>query len=267
MLVYNYGETFHVDNSDETVEAFVTKLSNDVNNLKMSETRKLALIDIAKNVPSGKVCRFITDKKTDIQVGITLNDKDKRICVVFRGSESSKDWYYDLQVRKMCIRDDIMVHSGFYDQLCSAGVFNDIVGEVKKQLAEHPDYALFVTGHSLGAALATLFGYLSAHVLDDKITVVSFASPRVGNASWKKSFEEKTNLEHYRVTNNRDIVTAFPNYKYKHVGDNIRISENAVSTFLDYQDDSWYDFSLFRCWSAGDHDCDLYYKHLLKNSW
>ena len=60
MLVYNYGEMFHVENSDETIEAFVTKLSNDVNTLKISETRKLALIDIAKNVPSGKVCRFIT---------------------------------------------------------------------------------------------------------------------------------------------------------------------------------------------------------------
>jgi predicted lipase len=267
MLVYNYGEMFQVENSDETIEAFVTKLSNDINDLKISETRKQALIDISKNIPSGKVCRFFTDKKTDLQVGITLNDKDKRICVVFRGSESSTDWYYDLQVRKMCLRDEIMVHSGFYHQLCSTGVLNDIIDEVKTQLTAHPDYNIFVTGHSLGAALATMFGYLLSYTVDDKITVVSFASPRVGNASWKKSFEEKANLEHYRITNNRDIVTAFPNYKYKHVGDNIRISENAVTTFLDYQDDSWYDFSVFRCWSAGDHDCDLYYKHLLKNSW
>ncbi len=267
MLVYNYGEMFKVDNSDETVETFVTKLSDDVNDLKLSETRKLALLDIAENIPSGKVCRFFADKKTDLQVGITLNDKDKRICIVFRGSESSTDWYYDLQVRKMCLTDDIMVHSGFYNQLCSNGVFGDIIDEVHKQLIAHPDYNIFVTGHSLGAALATLFGYMLSYKVDDKITVVSFASPRVGNASWKKSFEEKANLEHYRITNNRDIVTAFPNYKYKHVGDNIRISENAVTTFLDYQDDSWYDFSVFRCWSAGDHDCDLYYKHLLKNSW
>ena len=140
MLVYNYGNSIIVDSKDETIEHFVNNALFD--SLQISDVRRQALFDIAKNTPKGKVFKFISDKKTDIQVGITTNEDDKRICVVFRGSESNTDWLYDLQVRKhklgdaterrrdkaklqtqntvvsevnsSVLTDDISVHSGFY---------------------------------------------------------------------------------------------------------------------------------------------------------
>jgi triacylglycerol lipase len=138
---------------------------------------------------------------------------------------------------------------------------------VKQILVEHPDFSLYVTGHSLGAALATLCGFMFSQEFKNQITVVSFASPRVGDAEWKNAFEKQHNLIHYRIANDRDIVTAFPMYKYHHVGKTIRLFENSYSIFVDNSKFNWYDFTLFQCWRIGDHDCDFYYKRLLQNKW
>ena len=267
ILIYNYGAD--IKESSDTIETFVNKLADPAisETININETRKQILGDIAKQIPTGKVCNFINDKETDIQCGITINDVDKRICVVFRGSESLSDWYYDLYVIKKQIKDDVWVHGGFYKQLHDNDVYKNIVQNIKTQLETHPDYTIYITGHSLGAALATLFGYLLAHEIENNITVVSFASPRVGNSAWKKSFEKKSNLTHYRITNCRDVITAFPLYNYKHVGKNIRLFEDNHSIFMDYNDDSFYDYTILRCWSANDHNSELYYKHLLVNQW
>jgi len=267
ILVYNYGSDITL--TDDTIETFVSKMSDSTiqNNLKLDETKKQILFDIAKQNPNGKVCNFINDKETDLQCGITINDDNKRICVVFRGSESLNDWYYDLYMIKKNLKDDIWVHSGFYKQLHDTDVYTKIVQNIKSQIETHLDYEIYITGHSLGAALATLFGYLLAHDIENNVTVVSFASPRVGNSSWQKSFESKSNLTHYRVTNCRDIITAFPSYNYKHVGKNIRLFENTHSIYMDYKDESIYDYTILRCWSANDHNSELYYKHLLINKW
>ena len=269
MLVYNYGNIFTVEDENETIETFVNKIiKNDtMDKIGLSDVRKYVLLDVAKNTPSGKVHSFISNTESDVQVGITINKTDKRICVVFRGSESIKDWFYDLQINKHHLKDGIWVHSGFYKQLYENGVYDKILASVKQILDEHPDFSLYVTGHSLGAALSTLCGFMFSQEFKNQITVVSFASPRVGDAEWKNAFEKQRNLIHYRITNDRDIVTAFPIYKYHHVGKTIRLFENSYSISVDNSKFSWYDFTLFQCWRIGDHDCDLYYKRLLQHKW
>lgn len=72
---------------------------------------------------------------------------------------------------------------------------------------------IFVTGHSLGGALATL---ATAHILrlirDRRISAASpilysFASPRVGDSNFAKTFKD---VECYRVANSEDIVPKVP---------------------------------------------------------
>lgn len=267
-LIYEYNESLLI--TDKTIKEYIDDISNNsekINNLKISNTRKKMLLDMAKEIPTGKVCLFINDKKTDIQVGITVNDINKRICVIFRGTESKKDWYYDLQVIKHHIKDNIWIHSGFYNQLFDTNVYMKIVTEIKKQLEINPSYSIYITGHSLGAALATLFGYIYSDETTKNINVISFASPRVGNEQWCDSFIKKQNLHHYRITNNHDIVTAFPYYKYKHVGDNIRLSKNNVKFYENYNDNSLFDFTILNCWSVEDHNCEVYYTNLINNKW
>ena len=37
--------------------------------------------------------------------------------------------------------------------------------------------------------------------------------------------------------------------------------------FKNYTYNTWWKYSLFNCFSVGDHDIDLYYQNLKKNPW
>jgi len=269
MLVYNYGKDISLTDDNMTVETFVDKMkqSGGFDKLNLNETRKGVLEDIANNIPNGKLAAFINDEETDLQVGVTVSELNKRISVVFRGSESKSDWYYDLMIFKHKLTDKISVHSGFHKQLTDNKTYEKLMEKLKELLMEHPDYAVYVTGHSLGGALSTLFGYMLSNEIDNQVTVISFASPRVGNYEWKQAFEQKTNLTHYRITNNRDIVTAFPLYRYYHVGHNIRLFDDKFDLFDRDTLRGWYDETFLTCWSVAEHDCELYYNRLTNANW
>lgn len=265
MLVYEYEKSFTL-NSNETLETFVSNIEN--NELDINETRKNAILELAKHSPHGKVVKFVSDPKTDLQVGITISELNKRITVVFRGSESKYDWYYDLSILKKQLWGDVYVHSGFYNQLHTNNVYDDLVKTIEELIKDHPDYQIYVTGHSLGAALSTLFGFELAHKINEqKIVIVSFASPRVGNMSFRNEYDNKENLVHYRISNDRDIVTAAPMIDYHHAGVNISLTDKIMETFFNYNYNGWWKFSLFNCWRVSDHDMDLYYTRLLKHQW
>jgi len=301
LLIYNFGETIAVKEATNvadaesaptnTIEEFVNRLQQQEqeqeggaaggdSSPKLDATRRRALGEIAKNAPKARVHRFIDDAHTDVQAAVTVAEGKKRICVVFRGSESRSDWYYDLMLFKRRINcpgdstgggggggGSVSVHSGFHTQLTEGGTYDKIAESVRDLLTKYPDFAVYVTGHSLGGALATLFGFMFAHEVTTPVVVASFASPRVGNYRWKEAFEAKPNLYHYRVTNKRDVVTAFPVYRYYHVGDNIQLADTERKCFARDAMRGWLDESIFTCWSPAEHDCELYYTRLTNNTW
>ena len=274
MLVYDYGKKFTLD-EDENIETFTGGMSEEI--LKsLSEARREVLMNIKNYAPNGRVMDFIDDPDTDLQVGITKSDKQKRIIVVFRGTESMTDWGYDFRIFKkniFSIRNpsskNISIHSGFHRQLFTNDNYRKIVQTLQKILSyeEYKDYEIFSTGHSLGGALCTIFGYFLSKEIDNMVNIISFASPRVGNFGFKQDFDNQKNLIHYRVTNNRDIITATPMIGYKHTGINIHVSENNCALCERYNYNSYWKFSLFRCWSVSDHNIDLYYRRIKKNIW
>ncbi len=291
MLVYNYGKDFTIKEG-QNIEGFLSSLENNDNDdnddnddnhdnddndelSNLDDERKKALYEIAKNSPKGEVIKFITESSTDLQCAITISHTKKRINIIFRGSESLQDWYYDLNIFKRKLDDkfqptdynNVHVHSGFFKQLTQNGSYDTILDTIKLTLVEFHDYKLFISGHSLGGALCTLFGYLLSFEIPNDIIVVSFASPRIGNSDWKNAFNQKSNLTHFRVTNHRDVVTAAPMFNYKHVGHCIRVFDDCTKFYPNYSYNGWWEFSLFNCWRVSDHMCDLYYQRLLKNSW
>ena len=231
-LVYDYDENMC---SKTTVDEFTNIFSNDIQ-----------YAELLRKYPKGRAVNFITDLETDVQVGVTINDVSKRICVAFRGTDSCKDWYYNLQSNKICIKGDIQIHKGFCIQLFASNLYHRLSYQIQQL---NPEYQLFITGHSAGGALATLFGYLlSSEIPERKINVVSFASPRVGNYAFKCDFENKPNLIHHRVTNRNDIITATPIFKYWHVGRKVYIQSNKPS--------------LCCCLNIWAHSTSAYYRNL-----
>ena len=90
------------------------------------------------------------------------------------------------------------VHSGFRHALND--VWDNLLEDYKKNAQGKQ---LLVTGHSLGAALATLY---TDRINDPKSVCYTFGSPRVGN----KDLISNMNFTCYRFRNNNDIVTRVP---------------------------------------------------------
>ena len=107
------------------------------------------------------------------------------------------------------------VHGGFAEAF-------EVIWPKLKDLLDHlaPKCRVWFTGHSLGAALATLAAYRCASTAG----VCTFGSPLVGNQSFAGSFNTKLPDRSLRYVNDHDVVTrvppeefAFPFGRYAHV--------------------------------------------------
>lgn len=95
-----------------------------------------------------------------------------------------------------------------------------------------------VTGHSLGAALATL--YVAENATSSQVTtplLCTFASPRVGDSTFAAKFDE-LGIISWRIVNELDIVPKLPAIGFTH-----------VATEYSYTSGSSVDWSL-SCWHA-----------------
>lgn len=175
-------------------------------------------LEFATNIylDSNNADRFYSDKETDLQCGIYIDDILGRVIVSFRGTTSVEDKLIDLDLVKTKYSGKITVHSGFYKQLFLSKVYvnfyQDLINILKQK-----QYEVFITGHSLGAALATLFSFKLSHVIDDKINLITFASPKVGNYHWMKAFSERSNISNTRVVVTSDPIPLTPIFTYYHV--------------------------------------------------
>lgn len=188
---------------------------------------------------------YITDNVTDFQAGIILNNELKHLYLIFKGSNSLTDWSYDLDTTKICLDKNIYVHEGFFNQLHQNGNYNKLLHEINK----FPDYKLFITGHSLGGALATLFGYQYSKTIEKEIKIVTFGSPKVGCKEWQKAFNKCDRISYLRFVNKNDPVPNSPFLNYYHVGTKCELNNN--SSFISY-------------FNGKQHKCEKYKKGIEK---
>ncbi|CAL5068823.1 unnamed protein product [Urochloa decumbens] len=177
-----------------------------------------------------KIC-FLDNVSTDTQVAIWRDSSRRRLVVAFRGTEQSK--WKDLRTDLMLVpaglnperlggdfKQEVQVHSGFlgaYDSVRNRimALLKYAVGYQDEDDAENiPRWHVYVTGHSLGGALATLLALeLSSSQMAKNgvifVTMYNFGSPRVGNRRFAEVYNAKVK-DSWRIVNHRDIIPTVP---------------------------------------------------------
>ena len=170
--------------------------------------------------------RFFGEKSTQCYVA----HNDKFAIVAFRGSEIwKKKEAFDLSAVLADLKTNIdirltdweqggKVHRGFKEGLDE--VWPDLLPHIRE--LHDKGCKIWMTGHSLGAALATLCACRFGNVQG----VYTFGSPRVGNDDFR---EYVIDAKIYRIVNNDDVVPRVPpSGMYVHVGELKFIDSNGI---------------------------------------
>ncbi len=170
----------------------------------------------------------------------------KNVFVVFRGTIKFIEWFKNTNIQLVTYKDSKRKNNNIWEKVeikeeIAEGViqenqsseiiknidddfgyvtagFRGIYTTLRQQmldaLKELPTEShIYLTGHSLGGALATL---AVPDILKNtnfqepqNIKLYTFASPRCGDRTFATSFE-KTKVQHWRIANTEDFVTMIP---------------------------------------------------------
>ena len=151
----------------------------------------------------------------DTQVFVASNAD--AVLVAFRGTQPEKlnDWITDADI-VLAHAEVGPVHFGFWAALQS--VWDKLEQTIK--VHQNRAQSLWFTGHSLGAALATLAVAKLRLRLKPIHGVYTFGSPRVGSLEFTDRFDNDFGEFTFRYVNNSDVVTRVPTREmgYRHVG-------------------------------------------------
>lgn len=146
-----------------------------------------------------------------------------------------------------------------------------------------PPTSLYITGHSLGGALATVaVDFLTASheggflTLPSNTSVYIYGAPRVGNGTFAAALLERTrnvSIPYYRFVHHRDPVTAVPSiFGYQHLGATFEGDTDGLGTRIHISAESG-EAELMpgenpagngSAFDLGDHDMENYMRIILQ---
>lgn len=157
-----------------------------------------------------KLKGIVYDPGTDTQGFVAYREPDEDglgfAIIAFRGTQQIKDWLSNVDANKVPIkspraqqdRELGKVHRGFHN------AYQSVHPQILKHLEGLEALPIYITGHSLGGALATLATwYLSG---DKLAACYTFGAPRVGD----KGLSDLFHTPIYRINNGADPVPFVP---------------------------------------------------------
>jgi triacylglycerol lipase len=201
-----------------------------------------AAVEVALDIPASNVTPFQSLPNSALEdipasrrrcvsimdtQGFIAGDKDK-IVLAFRGTESSrngrffaKDWGTDALFQQARFNnyftdsEDIgAIHAGFGKAVHDVWSRKPRVPSILRTYrSRFPNASLWITGHSLGGALAIVSA--AACCFDGErqspvAGVYTFGQPRVGDAFFRSQFEAAIGRRTFFVVNDGDLVTRVP---------------------------------------------------------
>ena len=242
LLFIEYERVKNEDNSDDLFQQGLpvgSSMASPLNKRSYKIVAPLVFTQIVlKFFGQRRVFGFIAES-TDPQ------SAKEEIFIVYRGSQTPSDWVSNFRIfqtkrplrfssENYCSYVPGEVHKGFNDQYTRPDNRRQkpsIATIVEQTLTKEfiADRKIYIAGHSLGAALATL---TAAHVKllhkQADVYLYTSASPRVGDADFEEYFLTE-NIKSFRIYNQLDWVPKLPPRfespgeaaQYVHVGEPI----------------------------------------------
>ena len=108
---------------------------------------------------------------------------------------------------KFQIRGWGRIHEGWADGVAV------VLGKIAEALKKHDDgtQALWITGHSLGGALAMVTAAILANMQSHRLSgIYTFGQPRVGDLEFRSRYDQELRAITFRCVNNCDLVPHLP---------------------------------------------------------
>ncbi|KAI9139946.1 Alpha/Beta hydrolase protein [Paraphysoderma sedebokerense] len=169
-----------------------------------------------------RVRRVFNTALTNTRGFVATNPNLNAIVVSFRGSLSPTNFVTNLVRNLVPLRTNVgvqnlNVHLGYQNTF--EAVRGLVIGEVRAALQENPNFKVYVTGHSLGGAVANLAILAIKQELnlpDDKLALYNYGTPRMGDERFA-DFLTSQKFEQFRILNKRDDPPIDPpRGRYKH---------------------------------------------------
>lgn len=208
---------------------------------EMAKLSSLIYENSKKNpmLPDGWKLEYYEDKVSTGNVMVISSTANKRVAIVFAGSDGINDWMDDIDITQepigptfKPINRDAWVHSGFNNVLFEKRIYEktDMYDRIKKSMLqvlerEGDEYKITLAGHSLGGALSVLAGAALSHQMPDReYTVINFGCPRQGGKHFHTWSNKMENLNVWRFVYHRDIVPRTPGEtRFYHAGHTIQL--------------------------------------------
>jgi len=204
--------------------------------------------------------------------GIVNDTCKKQVMVVFRGSQlEGRDWRTNADYRlepmttpslvadKMNgkLKERVLVHRGFYGYLFDnenierEQRYKRILKDIEPLFEDEEGYSLYITGHSLGGALAHMMSFQIAGAGEEAafvprpVNCITFAAPMSGTNGFRAAYEQMEQdklLRSLRVNNVEDIVPSlFPisigvgkRRLFRHTGMNLRLKKRGKGILIEH---------------------------------
>jgi hypothetical protein len=215
--------------------------------------------------------KFYHDLATDANAYSWV--QNKTLHIVFRGSSSVEDFRIDIDDLRVPLFPDnkkILVHKGFLRQFRALEPF--LYNEILRR-QETVDVIHF-SGHSLGAALATLASgffnnLLKLDGINKHIVCHTIGSSRLGNTGFVDWFTVNVD-ESVRILNFKDPVPLLPlSINYKHIGGGLELYDDGTIKTI-RREKSWFlrfiklPFEIYYRNPISHHAYSMYISRLVK---
>ena len=202
------------------------------------------------------------NNRADAKAYLVSKDDVKILAVA--GTENIKDFEINFRVGRVHLNDDttlapkekkagdkIFVHRGFRDY--ADVVLGDGLAErLKTSLEKNPRETLYITGHSLGGAVATIAAIrlTDSGVDKNQLKVISFGAPAVGSRALAKNYSDK--LDVTRVVMRGDVIKkSLRALGYVHFGKILEYKQSKTSDHAAHKMSVYLDCAIRDYLSAG----------------